>query len=90
MGGNAWVNPPPHLLPQVAEIISGSPPLSATLIVPRWEAAAWMSIFIPLFFEYQQLPGEFQSGSSDSPRMPGVNPTWKMMVFRFESNHWGG
>ena len=78
---NSWANPPPSLLPAIADRLSSSPPMALTLIAPRWEGQPWFGTLMGLCFEYEELPAEpstFTPSSQDLWRTEHP-PVWAMI-----------
>lgn len=86
---NAWANPPPSLLPKVADRLSSGPPLSLTVIAPKWEGQEWYGVFMAQCFEYEELPMEVADFKPTSTNLLVTEhpPVWTMMCFRFERSH---
>lgn len=86
---NSWANPPPPLLPAIADRLETSVPMALTFIAPRWEGQPWYGTFMSLCFEYEELPAAQAGLTPTSPALHTVEhpPVWTMMAFRFERNH---
>ena len=79
-GERLWVHPPPHLLPQVAQLLRERPGAEALVCVPFWPGEAWYAELLSICSERVTFPaGSFERVAPDAP--PRLE-TWPCTVFR--------
>jgi len=79
-GERAWVHPPPHLLPQVAQLLRADSAIEAFVCAPFWPGEAWYGELLSLCAERVTFPaGSFERVAPDAPdRLE----SWPCTVFR--------
>ncbi len=78
-GEPLWVHPPPHLLPQVAQLLRERPGVEALVCTPFWPGKAWYSELLSMSEEQTTFTaGSFERIAHDAP---ALLETWPCTVF---------
>ena len=79
-GERLWVHPPPHLLPQVAQLLRERPGVEALVCTPFWPGEAWYGELLSMCEERTTFAaGSFERIAHDAPARL---ETWPCTVFR--------
>jgi hypothetical protein len=85
-GERAWAHPPPHLLPQLAQLLRETPSAEALVCTPMWPGEAWYSELSELAAEMVSFPaGSLQRTAHDAPARL---ESWPVSVFRIRPRAW--
>jgi hypothetical protein len=75
----AWAHPPPHMLPQLCQLLREAPAASAIVCAPCWPGAAWYAELMELSTEWVSFPpGSLQRVAFDAPPLL---ETWAVSAF---------
>ena len=74
-GERLWVHPPPHLLPQVAQLLRERPGVEALVCTPFWPGEAWYGELLSMCEERTTLAaGSFERIAHDAPARLETRP----------------
>ena len=81
-GECAWAHPPPHMLPQLAQLLRERPGTEAYVCTPFWPGEAWYAELLGLCSERATFPaGSFVRVAPDAPERL---ESWPCTVFRVQ------
>jgi len=79
-GERAWAHPPPHMLPQLAQLLRARPEAEAYVVTPFWPGEAWFAELLALCDECVTFPaGSFERVAHDAPARL---ESWPCTIFR--------
>ena len=79
-GERVWAHPPPHLLPQLAQLLRERPGVEAFVCTPLWPGEAWYGELLAMCAERVTFAaGSFERVAADAP--PRLE-SWPCTVFR--------
>ena len=79
-GERAWAHPPPHMLPQLAQLLRERPEAEAYVVTPFWPGEAWFAELLALCDEHVTFPaGTFERVAHDAPARL---ESWPCTIFR--------
>jgi hypothetical protein len=79
-GECAWAHPPPHMLPQLAQLLRERESAEAYVCTPFWPGEAWYAELLGLCSEHISFPaGSFERIAPDAPARL---ESWPCTVFR--------
>ena len=78
-GERVWAHPPPHLLPQLAQLLRARPGVEAFVCAPLWPGEAWYAELLAMCAERVTFAaGAFERIAADAP--PRLE-SWPCTVF---------
>lgn len=79
-GEVVWAHPPPHMLPQLAQLLRERPALHAHVCTPHWPGSPWFAELVAMSSDLVLLPaGSLERIAFDAPRRL---ESWAVCVFR--------
>ena len=79
-GERVWAHPPPHLLPQLAQLLRARPGVEAFVCAPLWPGESWYAELLAMCSERVTFAaGSFERVAADAP--PRLE-SWPCTIFR--------